>query len=139
MSRSVPEWVGKTSDERCPDRVRLRIWRRDDGTCHRTGRKIMPGDEHALDHIIAIIDGGENREPNLAFILIDPHREKTAEEVARKAKIDAVAKRHAGIKPIGPDKPILGPPMPTTARAAARAAKPSKSSLEPRSLYVEVT
>lgn len=97
--RSVPEWVGKTDDAMPPPRVRARIFEAHGGKCHRSGRKIMPGDKWALDHLLAIANGGANRESNLAPILCDgPHQEKTAEDMKVKAKIERVRKRHLGIR-----------------------------------------
>lgn len=99
MARTVEEWIGKTDDAMPPPRVRLRIFRKHDGRCHITGRKIMPGDKWECDHIKALIHGGENRESNMAPALVAPHDEKSAEEMAVKAKTDAVAKKHIGIRP----------------------------------------
>lgn len=98
MSRSVPEWRGLTDDSMPPPRVRLRIFNKHGGICHISKRKIAAGEKWALDHIVALIDGGANIESNLAPALIDPHKAKTAEEVKRKAKVDAVAKFYLGIK-----------------------------------------
>lgn len=97
MTRSVPEWIGKTDDAKIPARVRLRVFERHNGTCHLTGRKIYPGDEWDCDHIQAICNGGEHRESNLAPALKDAHRAKTAEDVAQKKKDARVAKKHRGI------------------------------------------
>ena len=98
MPRTLPEWIGATDDAMPPPRVRLRIFEAHGGCCHVSGRKIRPGDEWHLDHVMALIDGGENRECNLAPILAVEHKAKTAEEVARKAKVDRVRKKHLGIK-----------------------------------------
>lgn len=97
MPRAVAEWVGKTPDAKIPPRVRLRVWERCKGTCHLTGRKIMAGDAWDLDHVVALINGGEHRESNLAPALRDKHREKTAEDVANKARRARIAYRHVGI------------------------------------------
>lgn len=96
--RSTDEWIGKTDDAKVPPRVRLRIWDRDKGVCHITGRKILAGEKWDLDHIVALINGGEHRESNLAPALVAPHREKTKQDVKIKAKTDRVRKRHLGIK-----------------------------------------
>ncbi len=98
MSRSVPEWIGKTDDTPVPPRVRLRVFHKYDGVCYRAGRKIRPGEPWDAEHIVAIINGGENRESNLAPCLRDKHREKTAEDVAIKAKTYRVRKARWGIK-----------------------------------------
>lgn len=97
--RSVEEWRGATPDSAIPARVKLRIFERENGRCHISGRKIMPGDAYDFDHIVALANGGEHRESNLAPALRDKHREKTAADVAEKARTDRIRKKHLGIKP----------------------------------------
>lgn len=94
MTRALPEWVGKTPDTKVPDRVRVRIFDREGGRCWLSGIKIRPGDAWDLDHKVALINGGEHRESNLFPALRDKHREKTAEDVAEKAKTYAVRSKH---------------------------------------------
>lgn len=96
--REVPEWKGKTDDAPIPDRVRLRVFARHDGVCHLSGRRIQAGDAWDIDHIVALANGGEHREANLAPALRTKHREKTADDVKQKAKNDRVRKRYLGIK-----------------------------------------
>ena len=97
--RKVDEWIGKTPDSRPPERVLLRIFFRYGGRCHWSGRKIMPGDEKDFDHVKALCNGGENRESNLAPILRGkPHKEKTALDVAEKAKTARLQAKHHGLK-----------------------------------------
>lgn len=96
--RDVPEWIGKTDDSAIPPRVRLRVLERHKGICHISGRKIMPGDAWDMDHVVALCNGGENRESNLAPALRDKHRAKTAKDVAKRAKADAIHSKHIGIK-----------------------------------------
>lgn len=98
MSRSTKEWVGKTQDSRPPPRVRARVFVRENGMCHLSGRKIQPGELWDLDHKVALINGGENRESNLFPALRDKHKEKTKSDVAEKAKIAKRANSHLGIK-----------------------------------------
>lgn len=98
-ARSTEEWIGSTPDAAIPKRVRLRVFERHDGICHLSGRKIMPGDAWDLDHITALINGGEHRESNLAPALRDKHREKTAADVAEKARTARIRAKHLGIKP----------------------------------------
>lgn len=102
--RAVPEWIGSTPDAKVPPRVRLRIWEREGGRCHLSGRKIMAGDEWDLDHRQALCNGGEHRESNLFPALRDKHREKTATDVAERAKTDRTRKKHLGIWPASPRK-----------------------------------
>lgn len=97
--RSLPEWIGKTPDDMPPPRVRARIFQAYGGRCHRTGRLIRAGDAWDLDHVIALINGGENRESNLAPILAGKvHKEKTAEDVKIKSKTARMRARHLGLK-----------------------------------------
>lgn len=97
MSRSTPGWVGKTDDTRPPTRVRLRVFEAHGGKCHLTGRKITAADQWDLDHIQALINGGENRESNLAPALRVEHRKKTAQDVAQKSKDARVRAKHLGL------------------------------------------
>ena len=100
MTRSVPEWIGKTDDTAAPKHVRLRIFKAHNGVCHISGRKIMPGEPWDLDHIIALINGGENRESNMAPALRDKHKKKTAKDVAEKARVDRKMAASIGLKRI---------------------------------------
>jgi 5-methylcytosine-specific restriction endonuclease McrA len=106
MSRSIDkEWIGKNDDSRIPDRVRVRVFDRYGGRCHISGRKIQPGDHWDCDHIIALINGGEHRETNLAPAIKDKHREKTAEDVREKSIVARKRKKHLGIKKKGSSMP----------------------------------
>lgn len=98
MARTVSEWVGKNDDTRVPPHVKLRIFDREKGVCHLSGRKIKPGEPWDLDHKIALINGGEHRESNLFPALRDKHREKTAEDVAEKSAIYEKRAKHIGAK-----------------------------------------
>jgi len=100
MTRSVPEWIGKTDDTPVPKVVKLRVLLRYGGKCYRTGHKFRPGDLIEFDHVKALCNGGENRESNLAPILAGkPHREKTAEDVAERVKTDRMRAKHFGLFP----------------------------------------
>jgi 5-methylcytosine-specific restriction enzyme A len=97
--RTVPEWIGKTDDARVPPKVRDRIFLREGKRCHLSGIEIKPGMAWDLDHIVALCNGGQHRESNLAPALRDKHKKKTAIDRRIKAKDDRVRKRHIGIKP----------------------------------------
>lgn len=100
MSRSTEEWIGKSDDAKVPPRVRVRIFEREGGVCHLTGRKIDPvRDEWDLDHKLALILGGQHRESNLFPALREHHRKKTAVEMGVKSKIARVKKKHLLGKP----------------------------------------
>lgn len=96
--RSVPEWKGRTDDDPIPPRVRLRIFTRWGGTCYLSGRRIRPGQQWDCEHIIALVNGGEHSEHNLAPVLREYHRQKTREDVALKSKIYKKRLYHLGIK-----------------------------------------
>lgn len=97
--RAVPEWIGATPDTPVPDRVKLRVFRKYEGRCYLSGRKIMPGDAWEVEHIKALGLNGENRESNLAPALVDAHKDKTADDRARMAKADRIARKNAGLWP----------------------------------------
>jgi 5-methylcytosine-specific restriction enzyme A len=98
MSRSLPPWIGKTDDDPVPPRVRLRVYIRFMGVCGICTTKI-DGKRWVCDHKVAIINGGLNHEDNLWPIHEKCDRKvKTPTDVAMKAKNDAVAMRHIGIK-----------------------------------------
>lgn len=100
MSRAVAEWIGATPDTPAPPRVRARVFEAYGGRCHWTGRKIQAGEAWDLDHVRALINGGANRESNLAPILRGkPHKEKTARDVAEKSKVARIKAKHLGVFP----------------------------------------
>lgn len=98
MARSVPEWIGKTDDTPIPDRVKLRVFERYHGRCYLSGIRLTPG-TWEIEHKIAIINGGENRESNLAPVSKGKvHREKTIEDLKIKTRSYKVRKRNVGIR-----------------------------------------
>ena len=128
MARSVKEWIGATDDAKVPPRVLLRIFERENGRCHISGRKIMPGEKWQADHKIALINGGENRESNLFPALVGPHKEKTRADVAEKSRVAERAKSHRGIR-----KSTTLPP----ASPAHRATRPVEKIVARRPIYGE--
>lgn len=104
--RKRPEWIGATPDAAIPPRVKLRVFERHGGVCHISGRKIAAGERWECDHVVALANGGENRESNLAPALYKPHKAKTAADVAEKAKTARVRSKHLGIKK--PKRPMPG-------------------------------
>ncbi len=126
MARKLEEWIGATDDTRAPPRVRQRIFDDCSGKCHICGVVII-GKKWALDHVTALVNGGENRQSNLKPVHITCHAIKTASDVAEKAKIAAVRGKHIGAVRSSSslstrDRPK--PPKPVT-----------KPSLPPRNLY----
>jgi len=98
MTRAVPEWIGKTPDTKVPPHVRARIFKAHGGKCYLSGRIIRAGEPWELDHPIALVNGGENRESNLAPALKDKHREKTKADVAEKATVARKFAKNIGIR-----------------------------------------
>ena len=95
--RAVPEWIGKTDDSQVPPRVRLRVFEHFGGRCYLSGRLIRPGDKWEIEHMVALSNGGGNRESNLAPVLAEEHKVKTAQDRSVKAKTDRMRKKHLGI------------------------------------------
>lgn len=97
-ARSTDEWRGATPDTAIPPRVRLRVWDACGGRCAICARKLRAPDKWDLDHKVALVNGGEHREGNLQVACAWCHREKTAEDVAEKARTAAIRRRHLGIR-----------------------------------------
>lgn len=99
MTRTVPEWIGKTLDDPVPPRVRVRVFTRAEGHCQLCTRKIMAGERWVADHIKAIVNGGENRERNLQLACDWCDRNvKTPADVAEKADTYRVRSKHLGVR-----------------------------------------
>ena len=97
MSRSTDEWVAKHDDQKVPARVRARVFEKHGGICWISKRLIRPGEAWDLDHMLALCNGGRHAEFNLAPALKEPHRQKTAEDVALRAKTDRIRAKHLGL------------------------------------------
>ncbi len=97
MNRRVPEWIGATDDTKIPDRVKARVLLAYGKRCHWSGRPISPGDAWDIDHVLALSNGGQNRESNLAPILRSQHPSKTRHDVKQKARDARVRKKHLGL------------------------------------------
>jgi 5-methylcytosine-specific restriction protein A len=98
VARSVPIWCGKSDDTAIPARVRLRVWDREEGKCHRCARNIPVGDAWIIEHRLAIILGGANAEPNLCLTCSWCKPIKDAEDVAEKAISARKRQKHLGIR-----------------------------------------
>ena len=96
--RAVAEWIGKTDDTKVPASVKVRVFERYGGVCYLSGIKIESGMDWELEHILALCNGGEHRESNMAPALVAPHKDKTRADRRLKAKNDRVRKKHLGIK-----------------------------------------
>lgn len=102
MARSVSEWIGATDDQVPPPRVRIRVYDRWHGRCHCCKRVIRSGEYWQCDHVIALINGGQNRETNLAPACRNCCYEKTADDLAEKSAVADKRKKH--LLPKGPGR-----------------------------------
>lgn len=99
MSRSVPEWRGKDENTSIPPRVKVRVFDRHGGKCAHCGRSIYGRLLACFDHIVALINGGENKESNLQLLCSECHTGKTKQDSHEKSVIYKKRLRHLGIKP----------------------------------------
>jgi len=114
VARSVPEWIAGNDNTSLPDRVKLRIldhYQRCCAICHRA---IFPWEKWGFDHIIALANGGSNREKNLQPLCASCHKKKTRSDLAIKSKITRTRKRHLGLRK------AKGRPLPGTKASGIR-------------------
>lgn len=99
MTRTVPEWIGRTDETAAPPRVRARVVERQGGVCGcGCGVKLgAAGEGVEFDHETALIAGGENRESNLRALRQPCHAAKTVRDVAEKAATARKRKKHLGL------------------------------------------
>ncbi len=102
LRRSTAEWIGRTDDSVPPPRVRLRVWERFKGICHSCKRQIRAGERWTLEHLIALINGGQNRESNLGLTCCNCLPDKNAADVAEKSAV--YQKRAKHVLPKGPSR-----------------------------------
>jgi 5-methylcytosine-specific restriction protein A len=102
VPRSVKEWFphkpdGTPNDDaQIPPRVKLRVKARSNDCCEACGVRVRYGGQ--VDHILALINGGENRETNLRFLCRTCHAGKTRSDVSEKAKTARTQASLAGFK-----------------------------------------
>jgi hypothetical protein len=120
MPRAVPEWVGKTPDAAIPNGVKLRVLDRALGVCQcGCGWDLRPWDTLEYDHIVALINGGENRESNLQVLLAAHHKYKTKKDVKLRTRARKTRVSHLGLKKRGrtiPGRRFDGTPIPPRQR-----------------------
>ena len=98
MPRQLTEWIGTTDDTPIPPRVQLRCLVAHDARCALCTRKIGGAVPFQLDHITALINGGQNRESNLQPLCLECHQAKTNTDCAEKSVIYRKKLKHFGIK-----------------------------------------
>ena len=84
----LKEWVGRTPEAMPGQTVLLRLYNKQDGICACGCGQMMNlnRDKVDCDHIVALIDGGENRESNLQLLLNGCHKAKTAAEATARSE-----------------------------------------------------
>ncbi len=99
MSRELPEWIGRDDNQAIPPNVRDRVFTRDGGRCAICTRPIDEKVRPAIDHIIALCNGGENRESNLQLLCVSPcHAQKTKSDVGEKSTVYRKRLKDRGIR-----------------------------------------
>ena len=93
MSRTAPEWIGKTDDDAIPPRVKDRVARKAGDRCQKCTREIGGKLRAEFDHVTPLILGGGHRESNLQLICNECHGAKTRLDVKIKAKVARVRQR----------------------------------------------
>jgi len=84
----LKEWVGKTPEAMPGQTVLLRLYAKQNGICACGCGQVMNlnRDKVDCDHVIAVIDGGENRESNLQLLLNACHKRKTSAEASARSE-----------------------------------------------------
>lgn len=98
MARSTVEWRGKTDDQAIPPRVKIRVFDKAEGRCSHCTLLIHGSLLPAYDHIVALVNGGENRESNLTLLCVPCHKVKTKIDVAEKSQVYYKRKKAIGIR-----------------------------------------
>ena len=127
IGRQRPEWIGATPDAAIPAPVKRRILERFGWKCYVTGIDLRHGAPFDFDHIVALCNGGEHRENNLAPIWRPKHREKTAADVSERAATDRKVAHHYGLER----------PKQKIARAPKKPRTESRPALPRRPLYID--
>ncbi len=88
MSRTVPEWIGRTDDSMPSDSCKRRILNRQNWICAITGVALRDGVAVEFDHIKPLWLDGENRESNLQAVTKAAHAAKTKAEATIRGKVN---------------------------------------------------
>jgi 5-methylcytosine-specific restriction protein A len=95
MARAIEEWVELDHDKPIPRRVKIRVADRADYRCKNCGVRIYRGGQ--IDHVRALINGGEHRESNLQLLCRNCHAAKSNRDISEKSKIYQTKKRMAPV------------------------------------------
>jgi len=98
MSRSTEEWIAKNDDQAIPARVKVRVFSRCNGRCCECGVVIVGAIRPEFDHVVALVNGGSNRESNIQCLCQNCHSVKSKSDVAQKATTYRKHAKHIGLK-----------------------------------------
>ena len=98
MARDVPEWRGKDDNSTIPPNVRDRVFTRADGRCAICTLQIKGGLRPAIDHKIALCNGGQHAEGNLQLLCVPCHQRKTKTDVGEKSTVYRKRLKDRGIR-----------------------------------------
>lgn len=70
------------------------VWARCDGHCVGCKRKLYPGDDFEIDHVIALSKGGTDQDDNLQLLCSGCHIIKTGGDVSDAAKSKRIYIKH---------------------------------------------
>ncbi len=98
MARELDEWIGRTHDSAIPPRVRDRIYEKFGGICQHCTLPIKGKLRPTIDHTVALINGGENRENNMSLLCVPCHQRKTKADVGEKSTVYRKRLKDRGIR-----------------------------------------
>lgn len=99
MPRSVAIWQGRTDDAMPGKLVRDRLSRAQGDCCALCRQPFGPKRRAHCDHIVPLIDGGQNCEANLQMICADCHKAKTSAEASARKKTRDIRESHIMARP----------------------------------------
>lgn len=87
-TKNLKEWVGRTPEAMPGQTVLLRLYAKQNEICACGCGQVMNlnRDKVDCDHIMALIDGGDNRESNLQLLLHACHKLKTSAEASARSE-----------------------------------------------------
>ena len=76
--------------------------------CHISGLRIYPerGDKWEAEHLVPVAMGGSNDASNIAPAMVEPHRDKTKQDVKAIAKVRRAYDKRMGVR--RPKRPMHG-------------------------------
>jgi 5-methylcytosine-specific restriction protein A len=124
----LKEWVGKSAEAMPGQTVLLRLYAKQNGICACGCGQVMNlnRDKVDCDHIVALIDGGENRENNLQLLLHACHKAKTSAEASARSE----ERRHKSKAFTALRKPQWGTQRLGSGNSQRRASTPTKPKFE---------